>query len=362
VLYSLIRAEARFEAALKAIPGLNITTVPMRRAPHPSDITACTSIANYLRKHGPFDIVHGQSSKGGALARLAVRDAATARIYTPHCFRTLDPELGRLGHFIYGTAEWFLSFLSEAIICVSPEELEHAVAQGFPRAKLHMVLNGVRPLDLAGRERLRARLGLASDEICIGFLGRYVAQKAPERMIDLALSLSRDLPKWRIAMIGEGPLEEMLRARAKSAGVDERIVWGPGEIGPVAMSAFDVFAMPSLYEGLPYVLIEAAAAGLPIVASDVGGVRAVVAPGENGAIVGNWDPPAFSAKVSLLVQDRDLRRKMSAASHERARAFTIETMIDQTLAVYERAIGARRAGAARKTRQAGAMAAGKNGF
>jgi glycosyltransferase involved in cell wall biosynthesis len=363
VIYSTVRAEARFESELKAIPGIKVASVPMQRSPHPSDFSASAAIAAYLRKHGPFDIVHGQSSKGGALARLSVRDRSTARIYTPHCFRTLDPELGRVGHLIYGSAEWVLGFLGDAIICVSPEELDHAVSRGFSREGLHMVFNGVKPLDLSQRSQIRSQLGIPDSEVCIGFLGRYVPQKAPERMIDLAASLAATtLPPWRVAMIGEGSLEESLRLRAKESGVLDKIAWGPGAMGPRAMSAFDIFAMPSAYEGMPYVLIEAAAAGLPIVASDVGGVRAVIAQGENGAIIRNWDPKEFAAQIARLVADTPLRQKMSAASRQKARAFTIDTMIDQTLAVYERALSARRSPDARKAREPNAVAAGKNGL
>jgi glycosyltransferase involved in cell wall biosynthesis len=362
VIYSQVRAEARFEAALKSIDGVQVASVPMRRSPHPSDITATLAISRYLRKYGPFDLVHGQSSKGGALARLAVHDRRTARVYTPHCFRTLDPELGRLGHLIYGSAERLLAHWSEAIICVSPEELGHAVAQGFPRQKLHMILNGVRPLDVSHRDRLRAQLGLRNGEVSIGFLGRYVPQKAPERMIELAASLGSELPPWRLAMVGEGPLEESLRARARSAGIEHRIVWGAGDMGPAAMTAFDVFAMPSAYEGMPYVLIEAAAAGLPIVASNVGGARAVVSEGENGAIVRNWDPAQFSHQVARLVREKELRQKMSEASLRKAQGLTIDTMIDQTLIVYERCLASRRSSAPPTAQKPGAIAAGKNGL
>lgn len=359
VLYSEIRAEPRFVAALKAIAGLHIASVPMRRSPHPTDFTAWNFIRAYLERHGPFDVVHGQSSKGGALGRLAVTDKRSARVYTPHCFRTLDPELSNVGHIVFGNAELVLSRMGEAIICVSPEELEHAVQQGIARDKLHLVYNGVKAPDVSGRERLRERLGIAKDEISIGFLGRYVPQKAPERMVEVAAALPGDLPPWRITMIGEGQLEEAVRMRAKEAGIDDRFAWGPGDIGPTAMAAFDLFTMPSVYEGMPYVLIEAAAAGLPIIATDVGGAKAVIVPGENGAIVPNWNSAAFAAEVATLIRDKQTRAAMSKASLRRAQSFTIDAMVDQTLAIYELAIEHRRSPVARARTGAGAAIARK---
>jgi glycosyltransferase involved in cell wall biosynthesis len=128
------------------------------------------------------------------------------------------------------------------------------------------------------------------------------------------------------------------------------------------MSAFDTFAMPSAYEGMPYVLIEAAAAGLPIVASDVGGARAVISEDENGFIVRNWDSAQFCAQVSRIVRDADLRQKMSAASRLKAQALTIDTMIEQTLAVYDRCLANRRSRAPQTANQPSTIAAGKNGL
>src|SRR5262245_4101602 len=94
VIYSHRRAESRFIKGLSEMPGIRTAVVDMRREPHPSDAVACIAIRRYLRKRGPFDVVHGHSSKGGALARLAAFGLPVARIYTPHCFRTTDPGLG----------------------------------------------------------------------------------------------------------------------------------------------------------------------------------------------------------------------------------------------------------------------------
>lgn len=338
VLYSQRRAEPRFVNGLSDIPGIRTTVIDMRREPHFSDIEACAVIRRYLRREGPFDVVHGHSSKGGALARLAAWGLPAARVYTPHCLRTSDPGLGWSGRVAYGGAELILSHMCEAIIAVSPDEVEHAVDLGIPRRKLHLVFNGVDQADRSGRAELRAQLGLRDEEICVGFLARYVPQKAPERLLEVVSELSSDLPPFRFAMVGDGPLESSLRARAVAMGVADRIIFASGSLGPPAMSAFDVFALPSAYEGFPYVLLEAAVNGLPIVATTVGGSASAVFPGKNGFLAPNWDRGVFAHHLSCIIRDKELRLRMGRESLEIGKTFTVGRMIRETLDVYRSAI------------------------
>lgn len=334
-IYSPTRAEARFTQALTGL-GIPVAAIPMRRAPHPSDVGASMALRRYIKANGPFDVLHGHSSKAGALIRLAALGLPGARIYTPHCFRTMDPTLGAAGHLIFGGAERLLAPLSHAIICVAQEELAHARAVLHLKAsRLHLVINGVDPPDFSRRAVLRAQFGFAPDAVVVGFLGRYVAQKAPERLLEaLALCAKAGRPPFHLAMAGEGPQEAALKAQAAAMGLSAHITWLPGSVGPDAMLAFDLFAMPSAYEAMPYVLLEAAAAGLPIVATRVGGTGATIGEGENGFVVDNWDAGAFAAALARIAGDADLRARMSAASRARAKGFTIDAMTDHTEAVY----------------------------
>jgi len=338
IIYSRGRAEPRFIEGLSQLPGVHAAVIDMQRQPQLADMQACIAIRRYLRRWGPFDIVHGQSSKAGALARLATLGFPAARVYTPHCLRTLDPTLGLFGRVAYGWAELILSHMCEAIIAVSPDELEHAVRLGIPSCKLHLVLNGVDQPERLDRTALRTQLGLREDEICVGFLARYVPQKAPDRLLEVAMMLRSDLPPFRIAMVGDGPLESMLRARAMTMGMADRIIFVPGSIGPRAMFAFDVFTLVSAYEGLPYVLLEAAASGLPIVATAVGGSTSVVVPGKNGFVVPNWDGRLFAQQLSRIIQDKELRLRMGRESREISKKFAIQRMVRETVDVYRTAI------------------------
>jgi glycosyltransferase involved in cell wall biosynthesis len=127
-----------------------------------------------------------------------------------------------------------------------------------------------------------------------------------------------------------------------AAGIAHRVVFASGSLGPATMAAFDVFALPSAYEGMPYVALEAARAGLPIVATDVGGIRSIVLPERNGFIVENWDARQFAHSLTRLLESKELRLRMGRESAEIGKAFTVEKMVRETLQVYDKAIWSRR--------------------
>lgn len=334
VLYSRVRAEARFEQALRGVRGLTVDVVDMARMFGPGDLGAMRRIRRYVAANGPFDVVHAHSTKA-VIACVATADMPVARIFTPHALRSCDPSLSWQARAACGLVEAALAGFATAVIAVSAEEARHARRIGIPARKLHLVVNGIAGDGLPGRAEARQRLGIGDRDVCVGFVGRLVRQKAPQRLIEAAAAIAPAHPDLRLCFVGDGPLENELRALAQALGIAGRIVWcGPAN-GQAAMPAFDLFALPSLYEGMPYVLLEAAAAGLPIVAADVGGVRTVVTPGRNGLIAPNWDAAAFAGHLAALAADAPRRAAMGAASREVAREFTIERMIAETVAVYQ---------------------------
>ncbi|MCG8443418.1 MAG: glycosyltransferase, partial [Caulobacterales bacterium] len=146
VAYSSLRADQRFIDRLEAAENVRLASFRMKRSVHPSDAAAIASLWRLIRRHGPFDIVHGHSSKGGAAARLAPAGRAR-RVYTPHAFRTLDPAASWASTTFYGAIERTLAaFASDVVVCVSDDELAHArdvlkIAPG----KLTKCANGIRP-------------------------------------------------------------------------------------------------------------------------------------------------------------------------------------------------------------------------
>jgi len=340
-VYSPRRAEDRFVEELMALPGIDVLTVSMRRGPSPSDIRAWRMLRQITRAHGPFDIVHGHSSKAGALIRLALPGRAPRRIYTPHAFRTMDPTLGTAGRLIYGLIEGFFGrHLSDAVICVSGDEERHAAeALKIPRNRLATIVNGVAAPPAGQRDAIRARLGLRPDSFAFGFIGRLSPQKAPERLIEAFRRIANQRPDAELALIGFGELEEDVKIQIMEAHLSEKVHLSSDVAGAEAMQAFDALVMPSRYEAMSYVMLEAAAAGLPMVLSNVGGASTVVDHGVNGLIVPNADDPTELAEAMLGLSSPERYLPMKSAAILRNSRFSLDQMVRETEAVYRKSTG-----------------------
>lgn len=338
LVYSPDRAETWCHEAIQAMPALKTRTLPMRRAVGADDLRLTLELRGLIDEMGPFDILHGHSSKAGALLRLAAIGKATPCIYTPHAFITLNPDLGFAERFAYRTAEWLLSHLAKTIICVSEPEFEHARSMGIEAGRLSMIHNGIQPLEPVDRDVMRDELRLASDEVCIGFVGRLSAQKSVHRLIrSFAMALHDDI-SLRLVIVGDGPNRTELEELARILGIGPQVTFAGSRNGAAAMAAFDIFVLPSRYEAFPYVLLEAAARGLPIVMTETGGAHSVVRHEENGFVVPQSQIDFLAARVGQLAGDRQLMQQMSASSQAIAGEFTVDNMVDRTLQVYADAL------------------------
>ena len=321
-----------------ALDGVHAKQLPMRRGIHPSDYASVLAAKRYMKEHGPFQVVHGHSSKGGAIARLAALGTGVPSFYTLHGFGAADPTMPRAKRLVYQAIEFALARVTTRVIAVSPEERRAAVRLGLGRSRVLMVPNGVRPSEAAPRHEARAALGVADDTTVVGFVGRLVPQKAPHVLVRAMRKVADKLPGAVLALVGAGPLDEELRRLAAEVGVTDRVLWLGERDGRALMAGFDVFAIPSRSEGLPYVVLEAMAAGLPVVATDTAGVELLVETGVNGAVVPREDPDAFAAALVEVARDPAARARYGRASLRRVARFTVDEMVERTLAAYVDAI------------------------
>lgn len=342
-IYSPTRAEQRFVDELTRLPLNSVIAVPMSRAPSPSDFAAWLSINRVIREQGPFDIVHGHSSKAGALTRLRPPGRHIPRIYTPHAFRTMDPTLGKGGRRIYGMIESLLGrHFSDAVICVSEDEKKHAAtALGIPERLLHTVVNGVDHPPSVDRDEIRGQLGARPENFVFGFVGRLSPQKAPERLIEAFRRIAADRTDVELAMVGFGELLDDVKLQILEAGLSDRAHVTSEVPGSQAMGAFDALVMPSRYEAMSYVMLEGAAAGLPMVLTDVGGASTVVEHGVNGFIVPNDDDPHELAEAMRTLSAPGTYDAMKQAAEARKDCYSLDVMAVRTEAVYRRVLSSR---------------------
>jgi glycosyltransferase involved in cell wall biosynthesis len=332
--HSTLRIDERFRQRLASMPQLRCLALPMRISPHPADVLSVRAIRRLFNQAGPFDIVHGHSSKGGALARLVAIGSGAKAFYTPHGLNSMDPGMSLPARLLYLSIERTLSMLTDGIITVSPEEERAASAAGIGRGRTHTIPNGLESLQLPARKQARHELNLTEDDLVIGFVGRLVEQKSPDVLIRALAQVAPIVPAVRLAMVGDGPLEHSLRRLSNSLGVDANILWLGARDARQVLSAFDVFALPSRKEGLPYVILEAMAAGLPIVATSSAGVELLVEQASNGLVVPPGNEHALAQALIDVLQKPAMLARFGKASRKRVERFTVDAMVDGTLGFY----------------------------
>jgi glycosyltransferase involved in cell wall biosynthesis len=338
IVYSSLRADKWFLEELATLKGVQTHIVDMHRNPGPGDIAALRSLRRIMRSAGPFDVVHGHSSKAGALVRLAGLGFGSPRVYTPHAFVTLDPELSWAKRLVFTTAEFFLQFFGQGVICVSDEEQKHARTLGIWSKLLFTVENGLAAMPPADRAAARKELGLDESDICFGFVGRISGQKPVERLVRAYQSIGSAHPRMVITIIGDGPDYAHVRGLTESLHISDRVRMPGSADGKFLMAGFDAFVLPSRYEGFPYVFLEALARGLPILTTDVGGASSVVDEGRNGYIIPQKQLDLLAARMGELVENPQILARMGQRSLEKSRQFTVANMVTNTLAVYRQLI------------------------
>jgi glycosyltransferase involved in cell wall biosynthesis len=338
IIYSGTRISPDFRCQLDGLSNVQRCDVAMSRNPHPADLKSTFRIRSYIYRNGPFDVVHGHSSKAGALARVAAIGSGAVRVYTPHAFVTMDPLLQRGERHVYRRVEQILGRVSDGIIVVSDEERCEGISLGIPEQRLFVIPPAISCPAGPARQIVRRTLGIEDHDICVGFVGRFVRQKAGDRLVRaFAIAAQRDA-KLRLLMIGDGDARDQLHAEAERLELGRKVIW-TGEIRSAeAFRAIDIFVQPSRYEGLSGSTAEAIALGIPVVATACGGMSSLVEHGVNGFIVpqSSEDEIAVSLAhaIAALATDEPLRRRMGRASLEKSAAFDPGRVTREILELY----------------------------
>jgi glycosyltransferase involved in cell wall biosynthesis len=333
IVYGAERAEPMFVSRLAGLVVRNVSTLPAGRAVAAADVWAVARLGRFVRRHGPFDIVHGHASKGGAYVRL-LRRGAHAVVYTPNALVTQSPDGSALARHTYATIERVLSRRTDGLIHVSPEEAAHAAALRLSPRQSFVVPNGLSLVELPPRDEARRRLGLPLEAEVIGYVGRLGPQKSVETLVRAFALLRTTRPTALLAIIGDGDDGQALRRLAAQLGVGRSVVWLGTRPGQEAMPAFDVLALPSRYEGFPYAVLEALWAGVPVVASTACSTSLVLTDRRCGVAVPRT-PEAFAAALLDSLDERGSATSATDVRRAVAAAFSVDTMVDATRRVYD---------------------------
>jgi glycosyltransferase involved in cell wall biosynthesis len=282
-----------------------------------------------IHTHGTTAILHT-----GPLAQFGV---LPEWIHTFH-FGNYGPNLTR-----ERSLERRLSGQPSRLIAVSDTQRASLMQYyGIPAARIDTVLNGVaeNPFvdDARTRATKRAELGIAGDEIVVGCIAVLSEQKGIPYLIDAATRLLAQHPRMRLLIVGGGPHEEKLRREAEALGFGPRILFtGWRSDSQQLLSVLDVFVMPSLWEAMSMVLLEAMAARRPIVVTDVGENRKVVDDGRCGIVIAPRDADAIVTAVCRVLADPAEAQAMGRRAGERfAAVFTVGHMVRAHEGLYSR--------------------------
>jgi glycosyltransferase involved in cell wall biosynthesis len=317
-------------------PGLVAELVPLEmvRAVSPAaDARSVAAVARVVRRVRPA-LVHAHSSKAAAVGRLA-RPAfpRTPLVYTPHGYAFagyFDSERERAR---YRAVERALAPLASLVLCVCEAERRLAASVG-PERRTRVVHNGVAQPDPATVHPEVARLRERGPVVGVVTLLR--PGKGLETLVDALPELLAAHPSASVAVAGSGPDREKIATRARERSVERALHLIGETAGPMPLLAgADLFLSASWAESFPYNVLEAMAAGLPVVATDVGGTAEAVADGETGFVVPPRDPAALASALGQLLADPVRRAALGNAGRRRvAERFTIERMLDGTASVY----------------------------
>jgi len=242
--------------------------------------------------------------------------------------------------------EKLLSLKASKIVAVSKCIADQLIdEQGIKPDRVKVIPNGV-DVELFGnarqeREDVREELGIEDTEIVIGTVGRLAAVKDYTTLIQaFALVKAGGEGTIKLLMVGDGPERKKLEKIADEIGVREHVIFlGMRDDVPRLMAAMDIFALSSVDEGLPLAALEAMSVGLPIVATDVGGIPEAVGHGLNGFLIPPRSPQQMAIALLKLIHDPELREKLSIQARKRAvERFSIKAMIKAYQALYEEVI------------------------
>lgn len=327
------RASAAF-AELAPQLAFGVRRVAIGRQLSYSDLHSLRVISPWIDQAAP-DILHGHGAKGAALARLSRGAPRAVRVYTPHG-GTLVYDAGMLAHGFYRSLEWLLKWRTDLFLFESNFAAAQFRAQmGRPPGLVRVVHNGVNESEFVP-------IAHAADATDIVALGELRPIKGFDLLIEALAILKGSGRRVTATIGGVGSFDTALKAQAQRLGVADQVRFVGHRTAREAFAMGRILAVCSRAESLPYVVLEAAAAGMPIIASRVGGIPEIF--GADAAhLVAPENPGALAAAIGAAIADPAVTRRVADSLCARVRReFSAAAMVDGGLAAYREAIAMRK--------------------
>ena len=333
-----------------AAEGVRFVPVPhlQREIALLADLRALGELVRLIRAER-LQVVHTHMSKAGVLGRIAARLCGVpVVIHTPHghVFHSYSSR-AKTALFIWAErwcARWCRRLITLTEHC-KQDHLDFGIAPIEKFVTIHSGVDFAPFLAARGkREETRRSLDISEGTVVIGTVGRLVPIKGQCHLLEAFARLrdAVDLPLL-LMLVGDGELHDDLTAQARTLGIEDCTRFlGLRKDVPELLTAMDVFALPSLNEGMGRVLVEAMALELPIVASRVGGIPDVVIEGETGLLVESANPAELASALKRLVESPEEARRLARAGRAHAvPGFGVESMVDQIAALYRELLAER---------------------
>lgn len=295
------------------------------------DLGAMSALRRYLVRT-KVDVLHTHGYKANFYA---ARHGATPLVTTCHT-GTEQPEQ-TISLRVYDSVNRFLLRRADRVVAVSPAIADSLLRQGVAPDRVATIVNGIDP----DRFQVARRRwpGVPEGAKVVGIVGRLIREKGVFVLLQAAATIVAQVPEVRFLFVGDGPERDALRQAAQRAGLGERVLLpGPQMDMPAVYASLDVLAQPSFSEGMPMTILEAMAAGLPLAATSVGAVPALLEPAGCGLLCPPGDAGALSSILLRILQDAELAQRLGEAARAHLREhYSAESMARQYLVLYEHA-------------------------
>ena len=304
------------------------------------DLRALWELIRLFRREKPA-LVHTHTSKAGVLGRIAAWMAGVpAIVHTPHG-HVFYGHFGRILTWVFLRIEQVLSRLTHRLITLTESERDDHLRHGVGRPEqIAVIPSGIdvekfRTLTIMRKER-PSSFTCPSDAVVIGSVGWLTDIKGHRFLIEAFWRLKAIHPSLHLVIVGAGPLKDELSVLATGLGVQNSVqLLGHREDIDLCLKGMDLFVFPSLNEGMGRALIEAMAAGLPVVATRVGGIPALIDSGSNGLLVPPADVKALAAALRALIEQPQFAKQLGECAHNSiTERFTVGHMVQSIETLY----------------------------